>query len=116
MLYAAGSAIETSRRRNRGSDDHENVTLPEQHAPTGRAVAADLPGRQPSINRSNIDPAQTSDLPFRQQLRVIEVFRQNAGLPVGSSAIESFGEVAHSLHRGRGGGEGLCLCGTGFDR
>jgi len=73
VAHATGSASATKRCLP-WSDDHEHVTLPEQHPAAGRAVTADLAGQQPSINCSYIDAAQPSDLTFRQKRLVIGVF------------------------------------------
>jgi hypothetical protein len=128
-----GSALSPRKRSCRGSDDHEHVTLPEQHAPARGAVTADLAGREPSINGSNIDAAQPSDFHFRQKPIVIGVFGCHDRLlsrhtPASTASSWSkykaptyLSAARRSLNpsvaaQRRGGSEDPWLCGPGFGR
>jgi hypothetical protein len=58
------------------SDDLQHIVPAEQYAATGRAMAADLACRQPSIDCPYIDATKPSDLSFRQKLLLAEVLRR----------------------------------------
>jgi hypothetical protein len=55
----------------------EHIVFAKQHAAAGRAMAADLASRQPSIDGPHIDAAQPSNLTFGQKLLVAGVFRRH---------------------------------------
>jgi hypothetical protein len=63
------------------------VVSTEQNATTGRAMKADLSGRQPSVDGTHIDAAKARNLTFRQKLLIAGIFRRHHPLPLALFAL-----------------------------